>query len=103
MQTWEILVWVLDLAFLARILWQGEIIIKNDRERLELERQNFAMNHDRAEERTKWRQAKQKLQLKNLENAVKDSGVTTAGPTTCTTNSSESKVENAPVVADPPN
>ena len=63
----------------------------------------WKLHHDRHEERTKWRVAKQKAKLKNLEIGAVASGITTAGPTTCTTNSSESKVENAPVVDDLPN
>jgi hypothetical protein len=60
----EIIVWFLDLAFLARILWQGEIIIKTDKEKLDLERKSFRMSAERYEERAKWRQEKQKQKLK---------------------------------------
>lgn len=98
----EIAVWTLDLLFLARILWQGEIIIKNDKERLELERARHARDTERIEERTTWRRKKQQLVLKNLETVAADSGKTTTGPTKCTTPSSPSKAESAPVVADLP-
>lgn len=58
----EILTWVLDLAFLARILWQGEILLRNDREKLELERETHKMAKERYEERAKWRDQKRRQQ-----------------------------------------
>lgn len=61
----EITVWIMDLAMLAWLVRQGEILIR-------LEREKHRMVTERYEERAKWRQAKQKSQLKSLENAANE-------------------------------
>ena len=62
----EFLAWVLDLAFLARIIWQGEILLRNDREKLELERETHRMAKERYEERAKWREQKRRQQERKI-------------------------------------
>lgn len=58
----EILVWFLDLTMLAWLVRQGEILLRNDKEKLELEREQHRMAKERYEERAKWREQKRKQQ-----------------------------------------
>ena len=47
---------------LAVLVWQGCILVKNDREKLSLEREQHRMAKERYEERAKWREQKRKQQ-----------------------------------------
>ena len=58
----ETIVWLLDIGLLSRILFRGEVLIKNDRERIELDRENHRMAKERYEERATWRAQKRKQQ-----------------------------------------
>jgi hypothetical protein len=98
----EIFVWLLDLALLARILWQGELLVRMDKERLDLERAKHARETERWEEQKAWRTAKQRLKLKGLETAANVSGLTTDGPTTCTTPFLPPKTDDVPPVVENP-
>lgn len=75
----EITVWIMDLAMLAWLVRQGEILIR-------LEREKHRMVTERYEERAKWRQAKQKSQLKSLESAANETHRVQTPPTDNTKN-----------------
>ena len=89
MTIFDITVWTVEIGVLLRILWQGEILVRQgrklvksdaermamDTERLEMERVKHTRFLARDEEQTKWRQAKQKLMLKNLEKKANDSAL----------------------------
>lgn len=66
MTTFEVVVWLLDIGLLTRILIQGEIIIRHDKERLELERENHRMAKERYIERSKWRESKRRQQERKV-------------------------------------
>lgn len=58
----EVCVWVVDLLMLAWLIRQGEILLKNDREKLDIERKTFKMMSERWSERAKWREQKRRQQ-----------------------------------------
>jgi len=62
MTSGELCVWILDLAALAWLIRQGEILLRNDKEKLNLEREQHRMAKERFEERAKWREQKRKQQ-----------------------------------------
>lgn len=62
MTSGEVCVWMLDLLMLGYLIWQGEQLLKNDREKLDLEREQHRMTKERYEERAKWREQKRRQQ-----------------------------------------
>jgi hypothetical protein len=66
MTAFDVIVWLLDIGLLTRILVQGEIIIRNDKERLELERENHRMAKERYIERSRWRESKRRQQERKV-------------------------------------
>jgi hypothetical protein len=101
MNLFDACVWAADIILLLRLTWQGEALLRMDKERLELERIKHTRETERYEERKKWRQDKQRLKLlkqKGLEPEPSGSGNVTDGPLPCTTPSLPSNTEFVPSV-----
>lgn len=91
---------VIEMGLLGVIIWQGAILIHNDRERLTMERARHLRDMERIEERAKWREQKRQQVLKKLEPSSSDAP-SMESPQPFTTQSESPKDGAAESVADP--
>ena len=89
-----------ETAMLAGILWQGWILIRNDQEKLRLDRDIHRATMERLEERAKWREQKRQQTVKKSEPS-EPVAKNTESPQPFTTQSESPKDGAAESVADP--
>ena len=92
----------LELGMLGWIIFQGELLLRHDRERLRMEREHYRMNTERYDERKKWRNQKQAQQIRKIESATNVTTKHTESVLTLTTSSEKPKAGHVPTAGDPP-
>jgi hypothetical protein len=93
----ELVFFAVETILLGVIIWQGYALLQNDREKLELDREQHRMAKERYDERATWRKQKRQQQLKRSEPSSSDarSTVLPLPPTTPSEKPKDGAVESA--------
>jgi hypothetical protein len=94
--------WPLEVLILYYIWRQGEILVRNDQERIQLDRRREQRETERYQERAQWREDKRKALKKKSESSASEPSKSTALPLPNMMPSSPLKMENAPSAEDLP-